>query len=151
MSATLHTNGHLNTMGLPVVEYAHIEQAAMTAAQINHLAGLGRQQADQSLCRQCVGQIQRDPALIGAPVNQQQQHERGKVPARCYFQPPGEDHCRQKDAMYRQPPFRCAQSVTDHGGTDTLQRCGGQWHFTQGRSYPVHQRSNDNAGDDLGK
>jgi len=28
MSATLHTNGHLNTMGLPVVDFTHIEQAA---------------------------------------------------------------------------------------------------------------------------
>jgi hypothetical protein len=33
MSATLHTNGHLNTMGLPVVDFAHIEQAAITAAR----------------------------------------------------------------------------------------------------------------------
>ena len=33
MSATLHTNGHLNTMGLPVVDFKHIEQAAVQAAR----------------------------------------------------------------------------------------------------------------------
>jgi hypothetical protein len=34
MSATLHTNAHLNTMGLPVVDFAHIEQAAIQAARV---------------------------------------------------------------------------------------------------------------------
>jgi hypothetical protein len=33
MSATLHTNGHLHTMGLPVVDFTHIEQAAINAAR----------------------------------------------------------------------------------------------------------------------
>ena len=33
MSATLHTNGHLHTMGLPVVDFSHIEQAAISAAR----------------------------------------------------------------------------------------------------------------------
>ncbi len=33
MSATLHTNGHLNTMGLPVVDFKHIEQAVVQAAR----------------------------------------------------------------------------------------------------------------------
>lgn len=28
MTATLHTAGHLNAMGLPAVDFAHIEQAA---------------------------------------------------------------------------------------------------------------------------
>jgi hypothetical protein len=31
MTATLHTAGHLNTMGLPVVDFKHIEQAALQA------------------------------------------------------------------------------------------------------------------------
>ncbi len=33
MSATLHTNANLHTMGLPVVDFARIEQAAITAAR----------------------------------------------------------------------------------------------------------------------
>jgi hypothetical protein len=33
MSATLHANGHLHTMGLPVVDFTRIEQAAITAAR----------------------------------------------------------------------------------------------------------------------
>jgi hypothetical protein len=33
MFATLHTNGHLNTMGLPVVDFTHIEQTAINAAR----------------------------------------------------------------------------------------------------------------------
>ena len=33
MSATLHTNANLHTMGLPVVDFAHIEQAAIAAAR----------------------------------------------------------------------------------------------------------------------
>ena len=34
MSATLHTNANLHTMGLPVVDFAHIEQAAIQAARV---------------------------------------------------------------------------------------------------------------------
>ncbi len=33
MTATLHTAGHFHTMGLPVVDFAHIEQAARTAVR----------------------------------------------------------------------------------------------------------------------
>jgi hypothetical protein len=33
MTATLHTAGHLNTMGLPVVSFTHIEEAAASAAR----------------------------------------------------------------------------------------------------------------------
>jgi hypothetical protein len=33
MTATLHTAGHLNTMGLPVVSFTHFEEAAVSAAR----------------------------------------------------------------------------------------------------------------------
>ena len=33
MTATLHTAGHFNTMGLPDFDFAHIEQAALAAAR----------------------------------------------------------------------------------------------------------------------
>ena len=38
MTATLHTNGHLHTAGLPVVHFAAIEHAARTAAR--HVANV---------------------------------------------------------------------------------------------------------------
>ena len=33
MTATLHTAGHLNTFGLPAVDFTHIEAAAISAAR----------------------------------------------------------------------------------------------------------------------
>ena len=40
MSATLHTNANLHTMGLPVVDFARIEQAAITVARTLKNVGL---------------------------------------------------------------------------------------------------------------